>query len=143
MVAICLKPFLFRVRPSMLETLAGESASTQSMIGFQWPAFASESADISHGFFHDAVHSFPSGHTATACALAWCLSRMYPNGRLVFWGFAIMVAVQRLFARAHYVSDTIAGAMVGVLVAMLVSRFWLGATSSAAQRNQNAIVPPK
>ena len=51
---------------------------------------------------------------------------MYPSGRFVFWGFASMVAIQRLFAQAHYVSDTIAGALVGVLVATLVNRYWGG-----------------
>ena len=107
LVVICLKPFLFRIRPSKLQALVGEVTPRESMIGFQWSAeLASGSSDTSHGFFHDALHSFPSGHTATACALAWCLSQMYPNGRFVFWGFATMVAAQRLFAQAHYLSDT-------------------------------------
>ena len=125
LAVICLKPLVVRVRPSKLETLLESAGPTESMIGFQWAhPISSEAVEASHGFFHDALHSFPSGHTATACALAWCLGRMYPNGRSAFWGFATMVAVQRLFAQAHYVSDTIAGAMIGVCVAMLVSR-WL------------------
>ena len=122
MAVICLKPFFIRVRPSKLQALVGDATPSESMIGFQWSTkFPSEEIDTTHGFFHDALHSFPSGHTAAACAMAWCLSRMYPNGRFVFWGFAAMVAAQRLFAQAHYLSDTIAGAMVGVLVAMLVN----------------------
>lgn len=124
LAVICLKPFLIRIRPSKLEALIGDSASNQSMIGFQWSAnLALDSNNASHGFFHDAIHSFPSGHTATACALAWCLSRMYPNGRFVFWGFATMVAAQRLFAQAHYLSDTVAGALVGVVIAVLIERY--------------------
>jgi len=103
LMVICLKPFLIRIRPSKLQTLVGDSLPWESMIGFQWSVDHSlESIDASHGFFHDALHSFPSGHTATACAVAWCLSRMYPDGRFVFWGFAAMVAAQRLFAQAHY-----------------------------------------
>jgi len=127
LAVICLKPFLIRIRPSKLQALVGDASQRESMIGFQWSAdLSSDSIDAAHGFFHDALHSFPSGHTAAACALAWCLSRMYPNGRFVFWGFAAMVAAQRLFAQAHYLSDTIAGAMVGILVAMLINRYRVG-----------------
>lgn len=126
LVVICLKPLLVRIRPSKLHALVNEVTPRESMIGFQWSTeLASGSSDASHGFFYDALHSFPSGHTATACALAWCLSRMYPNGQYVFWGFATMVAAQRLFAQAHYLSDTFAGALVGVLVAMLIDKFWV------------------
>jgi len=124
LVVISLKPFLIRIRPSKLDMLVGDDTPGESMIGFQWSADSlSESSDVSHGFFHDALHSFPSGHTATACALAWCLSRMYPDGRFVFWSFAALVAAQRLFAQAHYLSDTFAGAMVGILVAILINRY--------------------
>lgn len=134
LVVICVKPFLIRIRPSKLQALVGDAASSESMVGFRWSTdFLPESIDASHGFFHDALHSFPSGHTASACALAWCLSRMYPNGRFAFWGFAAMVAVQRLFAQAHYLSDTIAGAMVGVWVAMLINRYWVCAALSPSE----------
>lgn len=134
LAVICIKPFLIRIRPSKLQTLVGDATSRDSMIGFQWSAdLVPESIDASHGFFHDALHSFPSGHTATACALAWCLSRMYPNGRFVFWGFATMVAAQRLFAQAHYLSDTLAGAMVGVWVAMLINRYWVCSSASTTE----------
>jgi len=126
LAVICLKPFLIRIRPSKLQGLVGDATPSESLIGFQWSAdFLTESVNASHGFFHDALHSFPSGHSATACALAWCLSRMYPDGRVVFWGFATMVAAQRLFAQAHYLSDTIAGAIVGLVVALLINRYWI------------------
>jgi membrane-associated phospholipid phosphatase len=125
LLVICVKPFLIRVRPSKLEVLLADSEVSESMIGFHWSGDVSAlTIDASHGFFHDALHSFPSGHTATACALAWCLSRMYPNGRFVFWSFATMVACQRLFAQAHYLSDTLAGALIGVLVAALIGCYW-------------------
>jgi membrane-associated phospholipid phosphatase len=121
LVSAIFKSFLIRIRPSQYRDLVGEAMPFEGMTGFRWSrAFLSDPNDASHGFFHDAIHSFPSGHTATACAMAWCLSRMYPNGRFVFWGFAIMVAAQRLFAQAHYLSDTIAGAMIGVVIAIFL-----------------------
>ena len=125
LAVVCLKPCLIRIRPSKLQVLVGDASEWQSMIGFQWSGnFSPNSIDASHGFFHDALHSFPSGHTATACSLAWCLSQMYPKGRFLFWSFATLVAAQRLFAQSHYVSDTIAGAFLGVLMAMLIGRCW-------------------
>ncbi len=134
LAVVCVKPFLIRVRPSKLDMLFEDAVAIESKIGFQWSAdFSAKSTDAASGFFHDALHSFPSGHTATACALAWCLSRMYPNGRFVFWGFAAMVAAQRLFAQAHYLSDTIAGAIIGVLVATMVNRFWVEAIPSPVE----------
>ena len=64
-----------------------------------------------------SYHSFPSGHTATAVGLAIALSWLYPHGRKLFMFFAVWVAFQRMFSEAHYLSDTICGAMLGFLVA--------------------------
>jgi hypothetical protein len=60
--------------------------------------------------------SFPSGHTATAVGLAVVLSYFYPRGRLLFALFAVLAAMQRLEGGSHYLSDTLAGASIGLLV---------------------------
>lgn len=65
--------------------------------------------------------SFPSAHTATAVGLAWALGWLYPQGRRLFVFLAVLVATQRLASGAHYLSDALAGAAVGCLVAA-----WLG-----------------
>ena len=72
---------------------------------------------------HDWDHplqSFPSGHTATAVGLTVGLIRMYPQGRQLFVAFAVLAAFQRMAASAHYLSDTVAGAAVGLFFAALV-----------------------
>jgi membrane-associated phospholipid phosphatase len=64
--------------------------------------------------------SFPSGHTAVAVAFAIGMARLYPQGRWLFGLFAICAALQRIQAGAHYVSDTFAGAAIGVAYILLL-----------------------
>jgi membrane-associated phospholipid phosphatase len=61
-----------------------------------------------------ATHSFPSAHVATAVGLAFALSYYFPRGRFVFAGLVCLVLVQRLQTGAHFVSDTLAGAALGL-----------------------------
>jgi membrane-associated phospholipid phosphatase len=74
--------------------------------------------DLGYGF---AIQSFPSGHTATAVGLAVGLTRLYPRGGWLFFLFAILAAWQRIDAGAHYLSDTIAAASLGLLGAAFAS----------------------
>lgn len=67
-------------------------------------------------------HSFPSGHAATAAGLAVALSWVYPQGRVVFTVLAVLACLQRVVAHAHFPSDVLAGAAVGILL----SRWFLG-----------------
>mgnify|MGYP002527520857 CR=1 FL=1 len=66
------------------------------------------------------LQSFPSGHAATAVGLTVALIRMYPQGRPLFIVFAALAACQRMGASAHYLSDTVAGAAVGLFFATMV-----------------------
>jgi membrane-associated phospholipid phosphatase len=65
-------------------------------------------------------HSFPSGHTAVAFGLATSLSLLYPQGKVLFFGLASLVGIQRIITQAHYPSDVLAGLLVGVITAQLV-----------------------
>lgn len=64
--------------------------------------------------------SFPSGHTATSVAAAVVFSALFPRWRRAFIAFAVLIAVSRMVLDAHYLSDIIAGAAVGVGVALAV-----------------------
>ena len=64
--------------------------------------------------------SFPSAHTATAVGLAIGMSRLYPQGRWLFTSFALLAALQRTIVGAHYPSDCLCGAAVGIVVAVVV-----------------------
>ncbi|MFO7907947.1 MAG: phosphatase PAP2 family protein [Planctomycetota bacterium] len=65
------------------------------------------------------VHSFPSGHSATAVGLAFGLAWLYPRGRWLFAFYALLAMMQRVESGAHFVSDTLAGAAIACLVAAL------------------------
>lgn len=67
-------------------------------------------------FFNILSYSFPSMHTAIAFAAVAVLDREYPMFKWFWVLFACMVAFSRLYIQAHYLSDTIAGALVGFSV---------------------------
>jgi undecaprenyl-diphosphatase len=65
-------------------------------------------------------HSFPSGHAARAFLIAVVASALGPVWAgilLLIW--APLVALARVAMGVHYVSDVVAGMMVGILIALL------------------------
>jgi membrane-associated phospholipid phosphatase len=71
--------------------------------------------------FKSGYDSFPSGHTALVFCLAYVLSRHFPKYRVVFYMFASLVALDRVEDFAHFPSDILAGAMIGLIVAKILS----------------------
>jgi len=67
-----------------------------------------------------AVASFPSGHATTAFALATLLSLWYPRWAPAFVALAGLVALSRVALGAHFPSDVLAGAVLGMGVALIV-----------------------
>ena len=60
--------------------------------------------------------SFPSGHAATAAALAAALWCLWPQPLLLYAILAALVAASRVVMGAHYLSDVIMGGFIGILV---------------------------
>jgi undecaprenyl-diphosphatase len=58
--------------------------------------------------------SFPSGHTITAFAIAIPLGLFYPGIFAVMLFFAFSIAVSRILLGMHFLSDVLAGAILGV-----------------------------
>ncbi|TAK50214.1 MAG: phosphatase PAP2 family protein [Xanthobacteraceae bacterium] len=73
--------------------------------------------------FHVHYASLPSGHTTTAFAAAFAIAALWPRTRYVMAAYAILIAVSRVVVGAHHPSDAVAGALVGILGAML-ARQW-------------------
>lgn len=65
--------------------------------------------------FSHGLTSFPSGHTATTFSLALALSLFFPRTRILLFCFALLVGASRVIITSHYLSDSIAGAYVGVM----------------------------
>jgi membrane-associated phospholipid phosphatase len=89
----------------------------------------------------EAYASFPSAHAITAFALAFAIAAVWPRARVAMAVYAVLIAVSRLVLLAHHPSDVVAGALIGVVGAMLV-RYWFAARHLAfAIRRDGAIVP--
>jgi undecaprenyl-diphosphatase len=58
--------------------------------------------------------SFPSGHTMTAFSIALVISYFYPSLEAVLFFLALSIAVSRIVLGMHYLSDVLAGVVLGV-----------------------------
>ena len=80
-----------------------------------WDAWGSP---LTESWFDETIRSFPSGHTATAVAMAIGLTYVYPRGKPLFLFMASIAALQRLIAGAHYLSDILVSVPLTLLVAL-------------------------
>ena len=60
--------------------------------------------------------SFPSGHTITAFAIAFSLGLYYPSLLVGLIFCALSVAASRVILGLHYLSDVLAGILIGTAV---------------------------
>ena len=64
--------------------------------------------------------SMPSSHTSAACALACVLARLYPRLIPLMVLLAALVGTARVVLGAHYPSDVIVGATLGLCIAAMI-----------------------
>ena len=70
-------------------------------------------------------HSFPSGHAARSFLIAIVAMGLGPVGLgVVLWIWAPLVALARVSMGVHYVSDIVAGAIFGIIVALIGLQFY-------------------
>lgn len=63
--------------------------------------------------FNSDFSSFPSGHSATAGAMAIALALVFPRLRVLFITLGMLICVSRQFVGVHWMSDTLMGWAVG------------------------------
>jgi len=68
--------------------------------------------------------SFPSGHTVTAFSLAAAVGILFPGLRIPVFAFAVAIGISRIMITAHYLSDVLAGAGIGILCTLVVKYFF-------------------
>jgi undecaprenyl-diphosphatase len=87
----------------------------------------------------EAYASFPSGHAITSVALAFAISVLWPRLRGVMIIYAVVIIASRLVLLAHHPSDVLAGALIGVVGAMMV-RYWFAARHLAFAIRRDGII---
>jgi undecaprenyl-diphosphatase len=63
--------------------------------------------------------SFPSGHTMTAFAVAIPLAMFYPTLMIGMFFCALSIAMSRILLGMHFLSDVVAGALIGTALGYL------------------------
>ena len=72
-----------------------------------------------------STSSFPSGHASAAfCAATLLAETSSPAAAGLWFAVATVVALSRPYVRMHHVSDTVAGAAIGVAFGQLARRLW-------------------
>ncbi|MFM8367836.1 MAG: phosphatase PAP2 family protein, partial [Chloroflexota bacterium] len=70
-------------------------------------------------------HSFPSGHAARAFLIAVLATFLAPPWlAIILWVWAPLVALARVAMGVPYLSDIIAGAILGIIIALLGLQFY-------------------
>ena len=64
--------------------------------------------------------SFPSGHSASAFSFATLLSAFYPALISISFTTASLVAFSRIYLGEHFLSDALAGSLIGITVGLLI-----------------------
>ncbi|CAN5602969.1 hypothetical protein BH10PLA1_BH10PLA1_21580 [soil metagenome] len=80
------------------------------------------------GLFGTPNLCFPSGHAALAFANAAAIAILFPRWRWIAYAVATVTAAERFLETAHYFSDTVAAAALGIGGAHLLA--WLLAAKS-------------
>ncbi|OAB46090.1 phosphatase PAP2 family protein [Paenibacillus glacialis] len=69
-------------------------------------------------------HSFPSGHTTAAFAIAIPFIVAIPELWSLFLSLSIIVGFSRIYLGLHYPSDVLAGVVIGTSVATMTVAIW-------------------
>lgn len=129
--------FIFKNRTTGLLIIAGYALS--GIIAQVLKYFVVEARpavllkDSTYPYFIDNVtlhnlHAFPSGHTASAFALAatLCFATKNKNTSLLFLVGAILVGYSRIYLAQHFMDDVLAGAVIGIVSSIVCQLFLPG-----------------
>ncbi len=92
-----------------------------------------------------SFHSFPSGHTATAFAMAATFALCFKNKSwaAVLFCIAMLVGYSRIYLLQHYLVDVTAGSIIGTACTVLVMRIGVLKTPSWTQQRIQMRIPSR
>lgn len=61
--------------------------------------------------------SFPSGHTTAAFMIAGIISVCFPDVSALAYSWAALIGLSRVMLRVHFISDVLAGMLLGTVIA--------------------------
>jgi undecaprenyl-diphosphatase len=119
-VAIALVLAILRRRPEILVTVVAADAAADLLAGLG-KLLIGRHRPFEHQLGpSSSTHSFPSGHAATSFACATVLSFYAPRLRVPLYVLATLIALSRVYNGMHYPTDVLAGAVLGVVIALLL-----------------------
>lgn len=101
-----------------LLTASLASGALKDMVGRLRPPLADEALSALVALPADT--SFPSGHATSAFAAAGVVAALHPRLRAPVLGIAALVALSRVYLGVHFPSDVVAGAALGLGIAVVV-----------------------
>ncbi len=121
LIAVCNSVAIAMFFKEVLKSISGRyltvSANNPSLVsthmyGFNWFPNNME------------LSSFPSGHATLIMAFSTSMWFLFPALRWIWGLLAVLVLTGTAGIYCHFISDVIAGALLGSMVAMIYYRFW-------------------
>jgi len=96
------------------------------LLGRHRPVMLFENNQYGLTFFAEngAQHSSPSGHTLRAFSILTALSLLYRRFTVLFIAGAVLIGASRVVVTAHYPSDVVFGAFIGISAALWTHRYF-------------------
>lgn len=116
------KEFVNRERPYQFITVEKDDEGRKFVMfepgESRWRSWQGDTADNRSNHYR----SFPSGHTAAAFAFMTTLVWFYPRLAWLLWLLAVGCGLSRFLDAQHWLSDCLAGAVIGYASAWMVLR---------------------
>lgn len=80
------------------------------------------------------LNSTPSGHTIRAFSLLTALSLLYRRFTIVFLNVALLIGVSRVVTTAHYPSDVLFSAFIGIFTALWTYKYFFSSKDNASKK---------
>lgn len=87
--------------------------------------------------FNTKYHSFPSGHAAASMAFFGVLIFARRRIGLACMPIPILIGLSRMYIGAHYLSDVVCAAVLGILCAAIVAHFLLREIANRQSKIEN------